>query len=187
MRSAVRLGVTLSAFLVLVACSDNSPPPPVVAAPTPEAAAPPPPPPAPAVSGDQQFLDQAASGGTGEVELGKTARGKAHAKSVRAFAARMVTDHGRANTHLMALAKRLKMTPNVSPADTSQMDSLKGADFDKAYIADQVKAHEDTVALFEGEAKDGQDAQLRKFASSSLPMLRSHLKQAQAIAAKIGS
>ncbi|HEX3953774.1 MAG TPA: DUF4142 domain-containing protein [Stellaceae bacterium] len=185
-RIAARLSMTTLAFLALAACSGHSaPPPPVVAAP------PPPPPaaaaPAPApVSADQQFIDQAASGGMAEVEAGKLARTQSKNRAVRSFGARMVSDHGRANAHLMALVKKLKMTANPSPADTSQLASLSGPDFDKAYIPDQVKAHEDTIALFEAEAKDGENAQLKRFAQSSLPMLRAHLKQAQGIAAKMG-
>lgn len=183
-RPTIRIGVTFAALLALAACSDRAPPP-VVAAPAPPTAAEAPSPLAP-VSGDQQFIDQAASAGAAEVDLGKLAHDKAKAKSVRAFAARMVSDHTKANNRLVAVTKKLNMTPNVAPADTSQLASLSGADFDKAYIANQVQAHQDAVAAFEAEAKDGQVPQLKKFAHDFLPMLQSHLKQAQTISAKIG-
>ena len=79
------------------------------------------------------------------------------------------------------------MTPSTAPADTSQLTSLNGADFDKAYISGQVQAHQDTITAFEAEAANGQNAQLKRFAQGALPMLRSHLKQAEAIAKRVGS
>jgi putative membrane protein len=172
-------------MLTLAACGHDAPPP-VIAAPPPPPPAEAAPPPAAPVSADQQFLDQAATGGTAEVEAGKLARQQAQSRAVKAFGARMVRDHGSANARLMALAKKLNMTPNAAPADTSQLAGASGADFDKAYMANQVQAHQDAIAAFEAEAGNGQNAQLKRFAKSSLPMLRSHLKQAEALAHKLG-
>ncbi|MBV9829863.1 MAG: DUF4142 domain-containing protein [Alphaproteobacteria bacterium] len=188
-RSVARFGITAFALVALAGCSHNQPPPPVVAppAPPPAAEAPPPAPPAP-VSADQQFLDQAASGGMAEVEMGRMAEQQTKNRAVRAFAARMVRDHSAANNKLMALAKRENMTPGPgTPPDTSSLSGQSGPDFDKAYISGQVQAHQDTIAAFEAEANNGQDAGLKRFARSSLPMLRSHLHQAEALAKRLGS
>jgi putative membrane protein len=183
--SFVRFGVLAASLLTLAACGHEAPPP-VVAAPAPAAMAEPAPPPPAPVSADQQFLDQAASGGMAEVEAGKLAEKQAKARAVRSFGARMVRDHGAANARLMALAKKLNMTPNTTPADLSQITGLNGADFDKAYISGQVQAHQDVIAAFEAEASNGQNAQLKRFAHGALPMLRSHLRQAEAIAKRVG-
>jgi putative membrane protein len=171
-------------MLALAACGHDAPPP-VVAAPAPPPMAEPAPPPAP-VSADQQFLDQAASGGMAEVEAGKLAQKQAQSHAVRSFGAKMAHDHSAVNARLMALAKKLNMTPNATPADMSQLASLNGADFDKAYIPGQVQGHQDMIAAFEAEASNGQNAQLKRFAQGALPTLRSHLKQAEAIAKRIG-
>ena len=183
------------ALLALAACSDSkssmtttAPPPSMAQAPPPAAA---PPPETPPQSSDQQFIDQAAAGGMAEVELGRLARQKAAARNVRAFGARMVADHTKANNRLMALAKRANMTPSPSPdpqqqSMQDQLTSASGADFDKQYIDGQVAMHQQTIQLFEGEAQSGQDARLRRFAHDTLPTLRAHLRQAEAISKRLG-
>ena len=49
-----------------------------------------------------------------------------------------------------------------------------------------VKAHQDTIALFESEANGGQDTRVKRFARSMLPELRHHLHMAETIAKKLG-
>jgi putative membrane protein len=69
------------------------------------------------------------------------------------------------------------------------MDKLAkatGAEFDRAYMAGQVKDHEDAVALFEKESKDGKDQKLRAWAKETLPTLRHHLKMAREINKTLG-
>ena len=44
-----------------------------------------------------------------------------------------------------------------------------------------VADHKATIALFEQEAKSGKDAELKAFASKTLPDLQGHLKMAQAL------
>src|ERR1700760_3779590 len=163
-RSVARFSITAFALVALAACSHNEPPPPVVAPP----AAPPPvaeaPPPAP-VSADQQFLDTAAASGMAEVDLGKLAQQQSKNHAVRAFASRMVKDHSAANARLMAVAKRENMTPAAgSPPDTSALAGQSGPDFDRAYVANQVQAHQDAITAFEAEASGGQDAALKRLA-----------------------
>jgi putative membrane protein len=62
------------------------------------------------------------------------------------------------------------------------LDELKGKsgkDFDQSYDQIQVKAHEDAVALFEAYAREGDNADLKKWAAATLPHLNQHLKMAQ--------
>lgn len=55
----------------------------------------------------------------------------------------------------------------------------KGAAFDEGYVAEQIKAHQDAIALFEQQASRGADADLKAFAAAQLPALREHLRQAE--------
>jgi len=185
-RAIAGLGVSILAAMALAACSGSSPPPPVVAPPAPPPVAAPEPPPPPVVSGDQQFIDSAAAAGAAEVEAGKMASQQARSRAVKAFAARMVRDHTAANKRLAALVRHEKMTPNPPPMDTSSLAGLSGAEFDKAYMTNQVQAHQSVIGAFEAEATGGQNAALRKFAHNSLPMLRNHLRQAEALAKRVG-
>jgi putative membrane protein len=50
----------------------------------------------------------------------------------------------------------------------------------------QVKAHEETVALFQNEIAAGQDPDAKAFAKETLPTIRSHLKAIDTIASAAG-
>src|SRR5262245_60975411 len=52
-----------------------------------------------------EFVNKAGEGGLAEVAAGKLGSQKATSPAVKAFAQKMVTDHGKANKELMAAAK----------------------------------------------------------------------------------
>jgi hypothetical protein len=57
---------------------------------------------------------------------------------------------------------------------------MTGADFDRAYLKEAgVKAHEKMEKLFMREAERGRDADLKSFASSTLPTVQGHLRMAR--------
>jgi hypothetical protein len=62
------------------------------------------------------------------------------------------------------------------------LDDLKaknGKEFDQTYDQVQVKAHRDAVALFEAYGKSGDNADLKNWASQTLPHLKEHLSMAE--------
>ena len=63
---------------------------------------------------------------------------------------------------------------------------LTGDTYDKSFIKTQIKAHEQTIALFKKEATTGHDADAKAFAAATLPTLRKHLKEARSIASQAG-
>jgi putative membrane protein len=139
-----------------------------------------------AASPDAAFVEQAASGGMMEVELGKLAQQKAQSAAVKAFGQHMVTDHGKANERLAALAtsKGIAVPRTMNEKHQAAVDGLaklSGAEFDRKYIDTMVKDHEKDVTDFEHQLKQGQDADLKKFAEETLPTLREHLGQALSI------
>ena len=58
---------------------------------------------------------------------------------------------------------------------------MQGAEFDKAWAKQMVANHKAGIAKFEAEQKDAQNADLQNFVSMTLPTLREHLSQAQAL------
>lgn len=123
-----------------------------------------------------------------EIGMGRLAHGKAASKAVKAFAARMVTDHSGANHRLAALAKHLKIEASPAPDQPPpDLVAASGPDFDKAYIGMAIKAHQDAIALFESEAKGGQDVRVKRYARGMLPALRHHLHEAETIGHKLGA
>lgn len=144
---------------------------------------------APAITvdkGDAEYAVAAANGGMAEVALGKLAQEKATNPKVKEFADMMVMDHGKANAELMALAKSKNITLPTTVSDDKQKEMTElskktGADFDKAYVDAMVDGHKKTIDLFEGETKDGKDADLKAFAGKTLPTIKMHLTHIQGI------
>lgn len=135
---------------------------------------------------DLTFIQHAAVGGMMEVELGRLAAKRATNADVRAFAQRMVEDHGKANEELTTLARGKGVTlPAELHKDARDMqaklDAAKPEEFDETYMDMMVEDHEKDVKMFEEQAKDAEDADLRAFADRCLPTLRSHRDAAKAL------
>jgi putative membrane protein len=98
----------------------------------------------------------------------------------------MVTDHTKTTGELQGLAPAANVSP-PKQMTTSQEDmldklkGLKGNDFAKQYMDDQVSAHKDAVSLFERYGKGGDNDQLKSWATQTLPTLQHHLDMAQTI------
>lgn len=135
------------------------------------------------------FIEQASLGGMKEVKAGQLATQKGQSPSVKAFGARMVTDHTKANAQLMSIVKTKgwSVTPpsNAETAPDAMLTNSSGAAFDKNYVTMMVGDHEKTVALFQTAASSATDAQIKAFAQATLPILKQHLDAIKAIAAKI--
>jgi putative membrane protein len=144
-----------------------------------------------ALSGqDKSFLKDAAEGGNAEVEGSKIALEKSSSADVKAFAQAMVDDHGKAGSELKGLAEqkgvKVSDTPStLKKAEIKMLSERKGSSFDQHY-ADSigVKAHQDTIKLFQKEVDKGTDADVKAWASKTLPALQHHLEEAQALKAK---
>ncbi|HEX4112018.1 MAG TPA: DUF4142 domain-containing protein [Stellaceae bacterium] len=138
---------------------------------------------------DKSFAIKAAASGMTEVAEARIALGKSQNGDVKSFAQRMDKDHTQANNELMQIAQgeglKLPTTPSKKDqAQATKLSNLSGANFDQAYVKDQVAAHEQAVALFKKESQSGKDANLKSFATKTLPTLEDHLQMAQGLAAK---
>jgi putative membrane protein len=142
-------------------------------------------------SADAPFVLQAAEGGMMEVAKGKLAAQKGTHEGVKQFGQKMVDDHTKAGDELKAIASGKSITlPGETPTSPMQaivakLEKLEGAAFDRAYVDDQVRDHEKTIALFEREAKTGKDADLKAFAEKTLPTLKEHLTMVQDLKTKL--
>jgi putative membrane protein len=131
-------------------------------------------------SDDAKFATTAAAGGMAEVEIGKLAAQKSTNDQIKSFANMMVTDHGKANDTLMAIAKTKNITlPTALDADHQKkyddLSKLSGKDFDKAYVDAMVDGHKKTLTLMQDESKNGKDADLKAFATKIAPTVQMHL------------
>jgi putative membrane protein len=141
---------------------------------------------------DKMFVEKAAIGGMFEVKSSQLAQQMGTDTSVKRFAARMITDHTKANQELMVLAqkkgwqvptaldqKHLEMIDQLRKGGTGTGPSSD--QFDRTYLAMQLKAHEKAVALFQQASRDSQDADLKAWATKTLPTLKDHLQMLRQI------
>jgi len=130
---------------------------------------------------EARFLQAAAGSGMFEVEAAELARKRAGDGDVKAYAARMLEQHGAMNAELKTLAarKQVKLPEIPSEPDRGTLQQLgdrTGPDFDALYIEKAaVDAHTTANRLFETAARESKDPQVRDFAVRALPMLAEHL------------
>jgi putative membrane protein len=133
---------------------------------------------------DKDFITKAAQGGAEEVDLGQLAQQNGQSAAVKSFGERMVNDHKDAGDKLKQIAEKKGITLDDSLSSDAQKEhndlaKKKGADFDKAYMSLMVKDHQNDVNEFQKEADNGQDPDIKGFASQTLPTLQDHLNQAK--------
>jgi putative membrane protein len=138
---------------------------------------------------DKAFVMKAAGGGLAEVELGNLAKDKAQSDQVKQFAQRMVDDHSKANDQLKSIAQQKNITiptslPAKEQAVKDRLSKLSGEQFDRAYMQHMLMDHKKDVAEFKKASTSAKDNDIKQFASSTLPTLQDHLKQAKEIAPK---
>lgn len=138
-----------------------------------------------AAESGNDFLMSAIRGDNAEIMIGTLAKTKSADKSVRQYAATLVTDHSKAKKQVTALAKSMSVSvPSDVKPDAQQaydkLSGLSGSDFDREFVNHMVQDHQKDVADFtkEAEAKDGKVSDL---AAKQLPTLKKHLAMAQAL------
>jgi putative membrane protein len=138
------------------------------------------------MTADAKFAMEAAMGGMAEVEMGRLAAQKGAGDEVRQFGQRMVDDHSKANADLMQVASSKGWALPTAldakhQAEMQKMSALSGEAFDRAYVKMMVKDHKKDVAEFQKESTRGADAEVKGFATRTLPTLQEHLQMIQRI------
>ncbi len=132
-----------------------------------------------------------------DIDYGKIALSKSKNKQVREFAQRMVTDHTAVQKGAGDLAAKLGVTPEANETSKgltdgginvkAQLNKLKGKDFDKYYIDNEVAYHTLVVSATENTLIPGaQNEELKATLVSVLPLFKKHLEHAQQIQAAFG-
>jgi putative membrane protein len=137
-------------------------------------------------SGDLDFVNGAAKGGTAEVEMGRLAAQKSSNPRVQAFANQMVRDHANINGKLSTLAasKGVELPDGkglMNDATYLELKVLSGKEFDKAYVKAMLADHKGDVSDFEKQSTAAQDPDVKNFAAKTLPTLQKHLVMIQKI------
>ena len=136
---------------------------------------------------DSDFIIKAAEAGMKEFEFGQVAAERASNPDVKALGRRLVVDHSILNEELIKLARSkgvaltvtLKTDPTVllrPGAPTASLTSVEGPAFDRAFIDQMVKDHQEAFDLFHAQAEEGKDAEIKDWAEKKLLTLKEHLR-----------
>jgi putative membrane protein len=137
---------------------------------------------------DAEFITKAAQSDMTEIQTSQLALRKSKNKSVRDYAQMMIKHHTESSKELKPIAqsKRVPMPRNIGPENTALLTNLRkvnGSQFDQAYMQGQVQAHTKTQAEYQKYLDQGQDPQLRAFATKISPLVAQHLEMAQKMVA----
>jgi putative membrane protein len=132
-----------------------------------------------------------------DIDAGKLAKSKASNAEVKAFGKQMITDHTGVNKQATALVKKLKVKPEDNPTSQSlksggvdnvkHLKTLKGAEFDKAYIDHEVAYHEQVLdAIDKTLIPNAKNEELKALIVKVRPAFVGHLEHAKGIQAKLG-
>lgn len=135
---------------------------------------------------DAEFALRTAYNGNAEVALGELAQTNAASAQVKAFAQKMIQDHTRLNQDLGMIVRQRGLTPPTGTTAPDQavaaaLGTRTGPAFDQAYIAQQIGAHQMTLALFEHAGQHADDPAVRSFARRESDTIREHLREAQSL------
>jgi putative membrane protein len=137
---------------------------------------------------DARAIRDMAQANMAEVEAGKLATDKARGEDVKKFARQMVEDHGKQLDEVKKLAQTKKVQIPDQPAKKHQsamkkLQGLSGTEFDRAYMQQMVKDHQDTLKQLENIAKKNSDPDVKGAAEKAMPKVKEHLQMAQQMAA----
>lgn len=138
------------------------------------------------------FADKVTVATKFEIDTSELALKYSKSDEVKAFAKQMIDDHTKAKEEFKAALKEANIEPPMDMLDathTAKYAKLRvfttESSFDPAYVAEQVKAHEQAVSTFKDYAANGQTPALKSFAEKTLPTLEHHLAMIKDIDSKI--
>jgi putative membrane protein len=134
---------------------------------------------------DKQFMMTAAKDGMREVHMGQMAVQEGQSAEVKKLGNMIVADHTKANRELMEIATGRGVKPDLRHR-MDKMSKKEMANFDQAWLAMMVNDHQKDIALYQTQAQQGNDPELKAFAKKTLPVLQKHLKAVQSAQKKMG-
>jgi putative membrane protein len=103
---------------------------------------------------------------------------------VKKYGEHMVKEHTRMLEEGSKVAQAKGVKPPAGPDKKHQsavkkLQELSGEEFDRRYMAQMVKDHEDALELAEKTAKDAKDAEVKAHAQKGAPHIKEHLAMAR--------
>ncbi len=139
---------------------------------------------------DPQIAHVAYTAGVIDIKAAELARKHSKNKAIRAFANDMLRDHKAVNEQALALVKKLKVTPEDNAtsralaeqgeAKLKELETLKGAAFDKAYAQNEVAFHRQVnEALQTTLIPSASNGELKNLLTTGLKIFEGHRQHAE--------
>ncbi len=125
-----------------------------------------------------------------DIKAGKLAQETSANTDVKGLGEMMVRDHEGVNQQAVALVTKLHVTPEDNDSSKQLkagaeitydgLKAKKGADFDRAYVANEIGYHQAVISLVETTLiPSAKNAELKALLQAVLPALKAHLAHAQ--------
>jgi putative membrane protein len=145
---------------------------------------------------DPQIVGAVEAANQIDINYAKLAKSKAKDKQVKDFAQQMITDHSAVQKSMRDLAAKLNMFPVDSQTSNSlrkqaqqtmlKLHRLKGKEFDKAYIDNEVAYHQRVITATKTVLiPNARNAELKKALQGAEPLFEGHLQHAQRVQSAI--
>jgi putative membrane protein len=135
---------------------------------------------------DREFMTKAAYANRNEIDFGQMALMRSTNDTVKGFAQMMVTEHTTALSALDSVANQFSFAlpgtiDSAHAALKAQLLTLSGIEFDTSYLKGQIDDHTTTINLFQNEISNGNNAQVKNYATRFLPHIQEHLQVADSV------
>jgi putative membrane protein len=130
---------------------------------------------------DLAFVKQATESGRKEVAAARDALPQLKNPQLKRIAEMLVSDHSNANARLSKIAEAKGWPVPAPSAAAPPAPGTSSSDFDSKWTAEMIAGHERSVALYRAQAQGGEDKDLRKYASDTLPTIEHHLSELRSL------
>jgi len=139
-----------------------------------------------------KFLAQALQDSLAEIEACELALQKTSNDDVKAFSQHMIDQHSQMGQEIEKLAskKNAILPKNVSSEQQStyqELSKLSGKEFDRKFMQHNLEDHQKDIQVFQQQAAQVSDADIKAFAEQGVRLLGEHLKMAQEVERKLPS
>lgn len=130
------------------------------------------------------FLVKSYEGGLFEIELAELAASHAANADVKQLATQLIAAHKAFNSQMLSIAFNATYTlpggiDSDHAKDLTNLDKLKGNDFDKKFMDMIVSTHQKSVDAYSDASKKLAAGETKSYAAQTLPKIQGHLAMAK--------
>ena len=126
---------------------------------------------------DIAFVRQATENARKEIQSARDALLQLQNPDLIRVAEMLVNDHSGANQRLSKIAEAKQWPLPAPQMQAAPPSGAASSNFDAKWTAEMIAGHERSVELYSAEAQGGEDKDVRKYASDTLPTIEHHLAE----------